>query len=30
MMQIADMMSQAGDRIAVKHPVELYAQTLGR
>jgi len=28
MMQIADMMSQAGDRIAVKHPVELYAQTL--
>lgn len=29
MMQIADMMSQAGDRIAVKHPVELYAQTLG-
>jgi glycolate oxidase iron-sulfur subunit len=30
MMQIADMMSQAGDRIAVKHPVELYAQTLGQ
>lgn len=29
MMQIADMMSQAGDRIAVKHPVELYAQSLG-
>lgn len=29
MMQIADMLSQAGDRIAVKHPVELYAQTLG-
>ena len=29
MMQIADMMSQAGDRIAIKHPVELYAQTLG-
>ncbi len=29
MMQIADMMSHAGDRIAVKHPVELYAQTLG-
>jgi glycolate oxidase iron-sulfur subunit len=29
MMQIADMMSQAGDRVAIKHPVELYAQTLG-
>ena len=29
MMQISDMLSQAGDRIAVKHPVELYAQTLG-
>jgi glycolate oxidase iron-sulfur subunit len=29
MMQISDMMSKAGDKIAVKHPVELYAQTLG-
>jgi glycolate oxidase iron-sulfur subunit len=29
MMQIADMLSKAGDRIAVKHPVELYAQSIG-
>jgi glycolate oxidase iron-sulfur subunit len=28
MLQIADMLSQAGDRIAVKHPVELYAESL--
>jgi len=28
MMQISDMLSQAGDRIAVKHPIELYAQSL--
>ncbi|GAB6036245.1 (Fe-S)-binding protein [Fundidesulfovibrio butyratiphilus] len=30
MMQITDMLSHAGDRVAVKHPVELYAQSLGR
>jgi len=28
MLQIADMLSQAGDRIAVKHPVEIYAESL--
>jgi len=28
MMQISDMLSRAGDRIAVKHPIELYAQSL--
>lgn len=28
MLQLNDMLSQAGDRIAVKHPVELYAETL--
>lgn len=28
MLQISDMLSQAGDRITVRHPVELYAQTL--
>jgi glycolate oxidase iron-sulfur subunit len=27
MLQIADMLSQAGDRIAVKHPVEIYAES---
>jgi glycolate oxidase iron-sulfur subunit len=26
MLQISDMLSQAGDRIAVKHPVEIYAE----
>jgi glycolate oxidase iron-sulfur subunit len=30
MMQISDMLSQAGDRMTVRHPVELYAQSLGR
>jgi glycolate oxidase iron-sulfur subunit len=28
MLQISDMLSRAGDRVAVKHPVELYAETL--
>ncbi len=28
MIQISDMLSRAGDRIAVKHPVELYAESL--
>jgi glycolate oxidase iron-sulfur subunit len=28
MLQISDMLSQAGDRIAVKHPVEIYAESL--
>jgi glycolate oxidase iron-sulfur subunit len=28
MIQISDMLSKAGDRIAVKHPVELYAESL--
>jgi glycolate oxidase iron-sulfur subunit len=28
MHQLSDALSQAGDRIAVKHPVELYAETL--
>jgi glycolate oxidase iron-sulfur subunit len=27
MLQIADMLSQAGDRIAVRHPVEIYAES---
>jgi glycolate oxidase iron-sulfur subunit len=27
MLQISDMLSQAGDRIAVKHPVEIYAES---
>ncbi len=27
MLQIADMLSQAGDRIAVKHPIEIYAES---
>jgi len=30
MMQISDMLSKAGDRIAVKHPIDLYAQGLGQ
>jgi len=29
MLQISDMLSQAGDRIAVKHPVQIYAESLG-
>jgi glycolate oxidase iron-sulfur subunit len=28
MMQISDMLSQGGDRIAVRHPVEIYAETI--
>ena len=28
MMQIADMLSRSGDRVAVRHPVEIYAETL--
>ena len=28
MLQLTDMLSQAGDRVAVRHPVELYADTL--
>jgi glycolate oxidase iron-sulfur subunit len=27
MLQISDMLSQAGDRIAIKHPVEIYAES---
>jgi glycolate oxidase iron-sulfur subunit len=27
MLQISDLLSQAGDRIAVKHPVEIYAES---
>jgi glycolate oxidase iron-sulfur subunit len=27
MLQISDMLSHAGDRIAVKHPVEIYAES---
>ncbi|MFO7709023.1 MAG: (Fe-S)-binding protein [Desulfobacterales bacterium] len=27
MLQISDMLSQAGDRIAVRHPVEIYAES---
>jgi glycolate oxidase iron-sulfur subunit len=30
MMQISDMLSKAGDRIMVKHPVEVYAESLDR
>jgi FAD/FMN-containing dehydrogenase len=26
-LQFSDMLSQAGDRIAVKHPVEIYAES---
>ncbi len=29
MLQITDMLSKAGDRVAVRHPVELYAEALG-
>jgi glycolate oxidase iron-sulfur subunit len=29
MLQITDMLSRAGDRIQVKHPVEIYAESLG-
>ncbi len=29
MMQLADMLSQAGDRIRVKHVIEVYAESLG-
>ena len=28
MMQISDMLSQNGDNIRVKHPVEIYAESL--
>jgi glycolate oxidase iron-sulfur subunit len=28
MLQIGDMLSQAGDRLALRHPVEIYAETL--
>ncbi|MHC1789596.1 (Fe-S)-binding protein [Solidesulfovibrio sp.] len=28
MLQIGDMLSQAGDNLAIKHPVEIYAETL--
>jgi glycolate oxidase iron-sulfur subunit len=28
MMQISDMLSQAGDRIAGRHPVEIYAEPI--
>jgi hypothetical protein len=28
MLQIADMLSQAGDRIEVKHAIEVYAESL--
>jgi glycolate oxidase iron-sulfur subunit len=28
MLQITDMLSQAGDRIRVKHAVEIYAEAL--
>jgi glycolate oxidase iron-sulfur subunit len=30
MLQISDMLSQAGDRIAVQHPIEIYAECLSR
>ena len=30
MLQISDMLSTAGDRIAVKHPIQLYAEKLER
>lgn len=30
MLQLADMLSQAGDRIEVKHAIEIYAQSLDR
>lgn len=28
MLQIGDMLSQAGDKLVIKHPVEIYAETL--
>jgi len=28
MMQISDAMSKAGDKIAVKHPIEIYAKMI--
>ena len=28
MLQIGDMLSQAGDKLAIRHPVEIYAETL--
>ena len=28
MLQLADMLSQAGDQVAIKHPVEIYHETL--
>jgi len=27
MLQISDMLSRAGDRIAVKHPIEIFAES---
>ena len=30
MMQISDMLSQAGDSVAVKHAIEIYAEALNR
>jgi glycolate oxidase iron-sulfur subunit len=30
MLQISDMLSQAGDRVKVKHAVEIYAESLGK
>jgi glycolate oxidase iron-sulfur subunit len=29
MLQMTDMLSQAGDRVRVKHAVEVYAESLG-
>jgi glycolate oxidase iron-sulfur subunit len=29
LLSITDMLSKAGDRVAVRHPVELYAEILG-
>jgi glycolate oxidase iron-sulfur subunit len=28
MLQIGDMLSQSGDKLAIRHPVEIYAETL--
>jgi glycolate oxidase iron-sulfur subunit len=30
MLQISDMLSQAGDRVKVKHAIEIYAESLGK
>jgi len=30
MLQIGDMLSQAGDQLSIRHPVEIYAETLTR